>query len=192
MFSHSVVQKLLHAKARPQENLTGLVTSVTTQWLLFNVWLCFSRGFTQSFYEPAVWLVCTMSTDSSKLVTTVSKPQKWHAEMLQLALWEPSLQPEAGLAMPECALPQLDRPARKFHDPGWQIYMVLHWAIGTHQLGFLWVSPHGYAIVLQSLLSGKPPQERVREGQLHNRNSYHFIPSVSTQHSFKSVSPAWE
>ena len=139
-----LVQKLLHAEARPQEHLTGLVTSVTTQWLLFNIWLHFSRGFIQSFYESVVWLVYTMSTDSSKLVTTVSKPQKWHAEILQLALWEPSLQPEAGLATPACALPQLDRPARKLHNPGWQIYMVLRWAIGTQQLGCLSWVPLGF------------------------------------------------
>lgn len=67
-----------------------------------------------------------MSADPSKPVTTVSKPQKRHAEMFQLALREPSLQPEAGLAMPGCALPQLDSTARRLRDPGWQIYMVLH------------------------------------------------------------------
>lgn len=161
MFSYILVQNLLHAEARHQEHLTCVVTSVTIQWLLFNIWLCFSRSLIQSFYEAAVWLVYTMSTDPSKPVTTVSKPQKRHAEMLQLALREPSLKPEAGLAMPGCALPQLDS-------------MVLRWAMGTHQLdvcpGLLWVSAPGYAIVLQSFLRGKPPQERVREGQLHNGN----------------------
>lgn len=125
---------------RPQEHLTGLVTSVTTQQVLFNMWLYLSRGFTQPCHEPKVWLVYTMSTDSSKLVTTVSKPQKWHAEILQWALREPSLQPAAGLAMPAGALHQWDRLARKLHDPSWQIYAVLRWAIATHQLGCLpWV-----------------------------------------------------
>lgn len=186
MFSCILVQKLLHAEARHQEHLTCVVTSGTIQWLLFDIWLCFSRSLIQSFCEAAVWLVYTMSADPSKPVTTVSKPQKRHAEMFQLALREPSLQPEAGLAMPGCALPQLDSTARRLRDPGWQIYMVLHWAMGTHQLDvcprLLWVSAPGYAIVLQSSLSGKPPQERVREGQLHNGNPYPSsgVPPLST------------
>lgn len=66
-----------------------------------------------------------MSTDSPQLVTTVSKRHKRHAEMLQLALWEPPLQPGAALAMPACALPLLDRPDNKPYSPSWQIHTML-------------------------------------------------------------------
>lgn len=103
------VTKAAACQGRASRTLDWPVTSVSTQWLLFNIWLYFLRVFIQSFYEPAVWLVLTMGPDSSKPLTAVSKLQKWHAEIFQSALWEPSLQPGAGLAMPAWALPQLGR-----------------------------------------------------------------------------------
>lgn len=130
-FSYMLVQKQLRAEARHPEHLTALATSVTIQWLLFCIWLCFSWSVIQPFHKPAVWL-CTQ---------WVQTHPGWWPQWVNL---RSGMQrcfslaaARAGLAMPVCALPQLDR---KLCGPGWQIYTALHWAMETHQLGCLsWV-----------------------------------------------------
>lgn len=73
MFSHILLQKLLHAKARPQEHLTGL------SHLLALSGYCLTSGFIFqqfSFNPSMILLAFTMGTDIQTGNSKVSKPQK--------------------------------------------------------------------------------------------------------------------
>lgn len=129
----------------------------------------------------------TMSADPSKPVTTVSKPQKRHAEMLQLALWEPSLQPEAGLAMPGLCSAPARQHCQEASRPRLADLHGVSLSHGDSPAGRLSWAPLGFCSWLchsSSVLSERKTSTRAGEGRTTAQwEPVPLIRSASAQHS---------